>query len=707
MTPPPEPNPALKPPNPWTAFWQTLIRFEKEKIAPGMAVRNTLGVVIPLAAGAALGHMSAALAVASGALNVSFIDSDEPYGRRTRRMLAGCVLVSAAVCAGATLGASHVLTVLFTAVWALAAGILVAAGTTAADLGLISLVILIVFGAEPLPPRQAIYAGMLAFGGGLFQLLLSLSAWPLQRYGPERRILSELYLELAHTAAAAEPGTVDASQAPPASAKITQAQQSLAALGREHSVEAERHRLLLSQAERMAMGLLTLRRLRSRIRRKTPDACEIPLVDRFFAGYAQQLESVGAALQSSAPAAGDPGVRDLQEVAEQMRAARGLAGELRGQMDALNGQLRTARELASVAPLAGRNDFVPSEAAQPWQLKLSGSLATLRANLTLESAAARHAIRLAACVALGEAVGRAFGVERAYWFPMTIAIVLKPDFTATFSRGVLRLAGTFAGLAIATALFGWLPMPPAAQIVLVGVSLFLVRGWGPANYGVFVTALTAMVVLLLSLHGYRPQDVAGARAWNTVAGGVVALLAYAVWPTWERTQVPEALAKMLDGYRLYFRAIREVRVSPQHADAARLASRLARTNLEASIDRLFAEPGTTSATTSALSGVLASSHRLLHALISLEAGLAAGGQTGPGFDAFANHVETSLFYLAGILRGSRLGRADLPDLREDHYALVQAGENSALVRVETDRITNSINTMAEELFRWRSLLKTG
>jgi hypothetical protein len=56
------------------------------------------------------------------------------------------------------------------------------------------------------------------------------------------------------------------------------------------------------------------------------------------------------------------------------------------------------------------------------------------------------------------------------------------------------------------------------------------------------------------------------------------------------------------------------------------------------------------------------------------------------------------------LRGSPLDREHLPDLREDHHALIHSGDSAseryALVNVETDRITNSLNTLSEELLRW-------
>src|SRR5207248_581118 len=109
--------------------------------------------------------------------------------------------------------------------------------------------------------------------------------------------------------------------------------------------------------------------------------------------------------------------------------------------------------------------------------------------------------------AAADLVARSLGWHRAYWAPMTVAIVLKPDFTATFSRGVLRLAGTFGGLGIATALSHLLAPSPAVQAALITIFLFLMRWAGGANYGVLVTALTGLVVFLFALGGVAPAEV--------------------------------------------------------------------------------------------------------------------------------------------------------------------------------------------------------
>jgi len=242
--------------------------------------------------------------------------------------------------------------------------------------------------------------------------------------------------------------------------------------------------------------------------------------------------------------------------------------------------------------------------------------------------------------------------------------------------------------------------------------MFILRCFGPANYGILVIAVTALVVLLIALTGDSPNAVMAARALNTTAGGVIALLAYWLWPTWERTQAPDALARMLDAYREYFHLVRESYTAPEKSfthelDSARLAGRLARSNLEASVDRLLAEPGTSPETVKALGAILASSHRLAHAMMALEASLATSHPVPPreAFRPFADHVELTLYYLAAALRGSPVRREELPDLREDHHALVHSGdpltERYALVNVETDRITNSLNTLSEEVLRWR------
>ena len=692
----------------WKRLWKSVTRFQADKVNPWVALRNTVGLTAPLAVSVALGEVSAGLAMSTGALNVSFRDSAAPYAQRARLLFAASVVAGLAVFAGGLTGRGYVSAVLVAAVWAFAAGMLYSLSAAAADLGVLSLVLLLIYSASQQAAEHAVLAGLLAFGGGLGQTALSILSWPIRPYGPERRALADLYSALARAAAS----PADSAGSPAATTESTAAQNALAALNRDDSLQGERYRSLLSQAERMRLSILALSRARIRIERENPGSPNTGFVDRCLELSSPVLVAISEALiggKSLDDASRNVGEFEL--LTEQVRESKPEL-QLRdalAQMDALAGQLRAAVDLAANITPEGSAAFERREAAAPPRLRLAGRLATLRANLNGESAIFRHALRLAVCVAAGDALARGFDLRRSYWLPMTIAIVLRPDFTATFTRGVARLAGTFAGLVFATALFHVLPPSRSAQVAAIAVLMFAVRCFGPANYGIFVTAITGLVVLLLAMTGVDPKEAIAARAVNTAAGGAIALLAYWLWPTWEHTQFPETMAKMLEAFRLYFKTVEECYVhgnppEDREIDRLRIAGRLARTNLEACVERSRAEPGASAGNVSLLGGIVASSHRLAHAMLALEAGL-HGNQPAPppeAFRQFAGDVEVTLSRLAAALRGSPLTNDSFPDLRQDHHRLIRSTgpANYALLNVETDRITNSLNTLSEQLMRW-------
>ena len=125
------------------------------------------------------------------------------------------------------------------------------------------------------------------------------------------------------------------------------------------------------------------------------------------------------------------------------------------------------------------------------------------------------------------------------------------------------------------------------------------------------------------------------------------------------------------------------------------------------MQRLAAEPATNTDALRIWSGLLANSHRLANALMALEAGLISRGGTPPRpeFARFASDVEIVFHSLSAALRGSPFEPTELPDLREDHNRLIATGDSVryALVNVETDRVVNSMNTIAEEVVRWTAL----
>jgi uncharacterized membrane protein YccC len=396
----------------------------------------------------------------------------------------------------------------------------------------------------------------------------------------------------------------------------------------------------------------------------------------------------------------------LQALEAELRRLVDLAQEqsqsIASGVDVLAGQLRLVVQLAQRTGWAESGRALPSPDVPGFKMQVAGWLATLRANLDLRSAVCRHAIRMSLTVAAAEWIERGIGWHRAYWLPMTVAVVLKPDFTSTFSRGVLRLLGTLFGLLLATSLFVLLPSSAVTQMLVVGVFTFFLRYWGPANYGIFSMSVSGLVVFLIAALGSPPGETVAARAVNTLAGGLLALVAYAIWPTWERTQVAEGFAEMIDSSRLYLQGL--FNNDGVDLEKERLAWRRARSNVEASVDRVISEPGITALKRDTLLSMLASSHALMLAVVGLEAGMLRGEKSIEALGAFMRDVDSTLYFLAQALTGSKPASDSLPQLREDHRKLVQATKGLAqaddYLLVETDRLTVSLNTLREQVMRY-------
>jgi uncharacterized membrane protein YccC len=709
----------------WQERWQKIFQFDRGRMEPWVALRNAIGVTLPLAVGVALGMPLGGLAVSTGALQVSYSDGSGPYAQRAKRMLAAGLLCSIAVVAAGLAGRNRFLATILMILWAFAAGLAVSIGPTAESLGVISLVTLIIYAAQVLTPARAFESGLLALGGALLQTGLSVLLWPVHRYQPERRILARLYSELSRAAII----PIGAEGAPPASEQITSAREALSGLGNDNSLEAERYWSLLNQAERIRLSLLTLRRLRKRLARESESDSSLSdraeKVQRFLVLSSELLAGIGQSLsEGNSSDQQRKKLQELETLAASLRDEQSSAGpastsamtsavtrDIRFQMDALIGQLRSASRTVSETSAAGFGELADRDAVQPWQRRITGKLAILRANLSWQSSAFRHAIRLSLCLAVGEVVAHRLHNDRSYWLAMTIVLVLKQEFAATFARGLLRIGGTIVGLLLATILFHFLAPGVAMKLVLVGIFTFLLRWAGAANYGVFTVAVSALIVVMVAFTGASPIKLIQARAEMTCLGGIIALAAYMAWPTRELSRVGPTLAAMLDAYREYFHAVAQTRLEGERNEAelnrTRLAARLARSNMEASAERLRAEPGVSAEQIALLTAMLANSHRLVRALLALEVVPQDTVPVRPAFRQFVADVETTLQILAGKLRGEKFVARSLPDLREDYHLLVHSTTSEvnryALVNEEVDRITNSLNTLAEQVRQWEKL----
>jgi uncharacterized membrane protein YccC len=686
---------------------RTLIELKPRDVPLRVALRNSAAVVVPLGVGVAAGHVGVGLGIAVGALNTMFLDQPGPYRLRMQRMLLTALAAGASAFTGSLIGASTPWITLAALVWGVAGGLLVALGPNAGRAGLTSMILLVITAATPRPPVEALDAALLIFAGGVLQMLLAIAAWPLQRYRPERQALATLCRQLA--ANARQP--TDQAQAPPVTQALLDVESLLYGTHRARGETMDTFRVLAGIVERVRRELLalgdlgessgdgevkaTLARLREYAARTLlalADALERSATPLAASAALEGFDSARAVLEDRATHASDR--RTRRQLAIALARANGLAG-----------QLRAAVRNADFAGSRGELRAEAAEERLPRALRQRNAFATLRANLTLSSIAFRHAIRCGACLAIAVAGERALHLPHGYWIPMTTAIVLKPDFAGTFNFGLLRVAGTMLGLVLTTALVHYAFGSEWERLALLGVLCVGFRLLTTVHYGIGVTMLTGLVVILLSFDGLAPGDTMLARGIATAIGSALALAGYVFWPTWESQRVPEALARMIDAYRAHLAALLGGDAATRAS--ARWAARSARTNAQASLERLRGEPRRDAAMLALGEDVFAHANRFIRAGMSLEAVIDDAPALPERMDvlAFAARVDADLAAIAESLRrgtapgverlrgAERALAARLDAIPADHPARSVADA----VADTCDRITDSVDTLAHLL----------
>jgi uncharacterized membrane protein YccC len=673
---------------------QTLLHTGKRDVPVTVALRNSAAIVLPLLIGALTDHLLAGLGISAGALNTMFADQPGPYRLRLRRMLLTAIAAGVAAFAGAVLGQWPVALLFAAALWGFGAALLVAVDAHLTRVGLTSLILLVVLGAEPQTVTHAIPVGLLIFAGGLLQTLFAIAAWPLQRYRPERLALAQGFRGLADFARIDDDDVTTA--LPPS---LNDLQAVLFGAGRARGRAVEAFRVLAELSERIRLELFALASQQA--------ACEQPEMRAILASArsaaAEVLTTIANALEQAVPPASTAALEAFAQAIARIESAPTSADAeiANARIAALGGQLRAAIRNTDTAGSRGEIRALRSEFRLPRALQSTNPFSTLRANLRLSSPAFRHAIRCGACVAIAIALARVLPLSRGYWMPMTVAIVLKPDFGATWRYGLLRVAGTLGGLLLTTAVlhFGglggfW------TSLALMAVLCFAFRELASVHYGIAVVCLTGLVVILLSFYGIPAADSVLARSIDTALGSALALLAYLLWPTWERGREREVVAHMLDAYRDYLIAI--LRGSKQARHGTRIDARAARSAAQASLDRLRSEPASR-ANAPRAEALVAQANRVVRAAMMLEA-TRSGGEplSSPQADAFTSTCDAALREAAAALRESRAPQGEF-HLRSGQRALVASlTENTddvfaVTLRDASDRIVDAIDSLLHVL----------
>ncbi|WP_254604431.1 FUSC family protein [Achromobacter insolitus] len=220
----------------------------------------------------------------------------------------------------------------------------------------------------------------------------------------------------------------------------------------------------------------------------------------------------------------------------------------------------------------------------------------LRQNLSFESDAFRHALRVGVGATIAVALSKTFAVNHGYWMSLTLVFILQPYFATTWQRTLERVAGSVAG-AIGASLLGLFlstPLSVALAVLPIALGTFAAR---TIHYALFTFFLTSQFVLVTHIQQpeiYEPM-LAALRAFNSVLGGILALLVgFLVWPEKEPRQLAGALSVALERHAAYARALLQEKSGEPGAGqdivALRRMACLSADNAQASLQRLQQNP---------------------------------------------------------------------------------------------------------------------
>ncbi len=646
------------------------VRLDRSNLQLTRGLRYAAGVGAPLLVGVAVDRLIEGVAVSTGALLVGLTDSGAPYRRRVPAMLVASLVVAAATFVGELVGADDVLSVVILALASFSTGLCISAGLWTYLVALMGPITFVAAASVPADGPHALGRAALVLVGGLLQVALVLVAWRVDPELPERVAVARLYRSVATWLARGR--AVD--DRAPVFLAVAHARDVL-----DDDRAGDRPlRELTALGDRIFGELALLHgnpgwwdesdvdRRHGPVGGTVGEVAGRGWVTAALDAVADRITRRGTRHLSMSLAPGDHGsvttAQRLGGVIADVQRAWGLAGDLGARRG-----WRTARDSAPRSPVPRRQRLAGAlTAASTASRRL---LAVLGANLTLRSSACRHAIRLAVAATLASALARALRLPHDYWVPLTVLWLLRPDFGATFTRGVQRYAGTTAGAVLATLFAATVHPGPYTLSILatalsVGIFCFML-----ANYGVTGACTTGWVVFVSALAGIPEFRAAADRVLDTSLGAIIALGGYLLWPTWERGEVSDTAADVIDAARRYAAAVLSCWLDPAQADRDTIArslsdARVTRTNGEAMLARAIAEPARSPVglDPDIANRLLMAMRRFCDGPLALEQSLDPPGAqiVSPAGQTFVTELDRAMHALADAARAVRARGATAP-----------------------------------------------
>jgi uncharacterized membrane protein YccC len=537
-------------------------------------LRAALGITVPAAAGLLAGHLVWGIICSFATLWILMCDVGGAYRQKAVNLVASAVTILCAFAFGGWMIQSVPNYIIGTFLWVFLAALIGVAGNAAAQAGLVSSTI-VVTSVVLFVPREFLIRSVLCLIGFSWAVALSLALWPVRPFSPLFRALSDSSAKLAELAGAFWSGAATPKR-PADNLEFAVAYDAFmnslercrniwgaVRAGRAGPTLRSMQLLaLIEQLDDIARILVTLREEINLFGREQ-------WFDECRADLARLIQSLWQLSRETAEAVAVRGKN--VEVTALQHAFQIFDGHLLfkpGEQSRNKELQRTTKHLVEEATAlaetvselkSGRaNVHEPPEAQFGPRPETFDPIGEIRNNLSLRSSSFRHALRLGVATAIAAFAASAIHLVRGYWIPMTVVIVLKPNFGGTLQRAVQRITGTVLGALLASVLLLVLKNPWALlpTLAFLTFATFALRN---CNYTLFSFALTPMIMLMLDIA--HPITVADSflRIVNTAIGSVLALLSgYLLFPMWESRRLPFYIAEALRAEATFARGLRDV-----------------------------------------------------------------------------------------------------------------------------------------------------
>ncbi|MFN4365793.1 FUSC family membrane protein [Chryseobacterium hispalense] len=290
------------------------------------------------------------------------------------------------------------------------------------------------------------------------------------------------------------------------------------------------------------------------------------------------------------------------------------------------------------------------------------NIKVLKNNISFSSSHFRHALRITIALLIGYlfSLFQFLGIGHTYWILITIVAILKPAYSITKKRNLLRLYGTIAGAVIAYAILHYIQVNELLFTILL-LSMIMCFSFLKGNY--FWAVLFMTIYVFLSFNFLSPGNVNiifRDRIVDTIVAAVItSLVAYVVLPVWEHTQNLDLMKKSADCNLIYFQSViskfLEEDFDIEDYKVKRKNAIISLANLSDNFQRMISEPKNQQKKLEVVHQFVATSHLITAYTASLSQ-YVKDDEKYPEIDAegWSRKIEAEMQKVCNLLNGDKI-----------------------------------------------------